>query len=190
MAGLRWLLIAALVAAPAGCSRAPDKRAESLARSLGGRVQYDNGRLFRLELQRSRMLDSDLARFVEWVPDIEEIDCSQTRITDDGVAMLASFPKLRKIALSGTKISPAAVVHLGRCQALRDLYLLQTPLDDEAVDELAGLTALRKIGLSGTALSEEGVERLRQALPQTMVGADGLATKPRPAGAKRGTGGS
>jgi hypothetical protein len=55
-----WLIFIALAAAGMGCSRTPVQRAESLARSLGGRAVFDGGRLFRLELPRSRVRDGDL----------------------------------------------------------------------------------------------------------------------------------
>lgn len=187
MAWMRWFVVV-IVVVTVGCSRSPDKRAESLARSLGGRAVFRDDRLFRFELQRSRVGDEDLGQLVELVPDIEEIECSQTRLTDDGVARLADLPNLRKLTLTNTKITNSALGHLSRCPKLADLNLVQTAIDDAALDLLATMTTLRKLGLSGTEVSIEGVERLRQALPGVTIFAEALGSRSKSGSAKRPAG--
>lgn len=184
MAWVRWLVIVT-VAVTIGCSRPPEKRAESLARSLGGRAVFDDDRLFRFEMQRSRIRDDDLGQLVGWVPEVEEIECTQTRITDQGVARLTGLGKLRKLTLSSTKITNAALGHLAGCPKLTDLYLVQTAIDDQAIDVLATMTNLRKLGLSGTDLSPAGVERLRESLPGATIFAEAIGTRSKSAGVKR-----
>lgn len=174
----------ALAGVAGGCSRSPVQRAESLARSLGGRALFDGERLFRLELQRSRVRDSDLPKFLAWVPHLEEIDVSATKVTDEGIRAIAAMPRLRKVSVSGVKISKAAVEHLAALQELTDLYLVATPLSDDAIEALAKLTSLRRLSVSGSKLSEEGVERLRQSLPGTAITAESLVSR-SPAGTAR-----
>lgn len=185
----RWFLgatvrglaaVPVLVLAVPACSRSPIQSAESLTRSLGGRVFFDKGRLYRIELQRGRVRDDDLARFVEWVPDLEEIDLTGTKVTDAGIEVIAGLTKLRKLQLSATKITSAAIVHLVRLPALTDIYLINTAIDDTAIEGLARMTGLRKLSVSGTKLTADGLERLRQALPTTTIIAVQVDPRGRP----------
>lgn len=179
-----------VIGTASGCSRSPVQRAESLARSLGGRALFEGERLFRLELQRSRLRDGDLPNFVAWVPDLEEIDISATKVTDEGIKVLATMPRLRKVSMSALKITTAAVEHLATMPELTDLYLVATPLTDDAVTALAKLTHLRRLSVSGSKLTDEGVERLRQALPGTVIAAESMASGPRSGTTKLSQGGS
>lgn len=174
----RFLLVLAVLAA-AGCSRSPGQRAESLARSLGGRAVFDEERLFRLELQRSRVRDTDLPEFVTWVPDLEEIDLTSTKITDEGIATIARLTSLRKVAISATKISAAALDHLAGLPNLTDLYLVSIPITDDAIPALSKLNRLRKLSVSATQLTAEGVEELRQSMPGVLIVAEALPARPR-----------
>jgi hypothetical protein len=185
-----WLIFIALAAAGMGCSRTPVQRAESLARSLGGRAVFDGGRLFRLELPRSRVRDGDLVDLVAWVPELEEIDLSSTRVTDEGIATVARWSRLRKMAVSATKISPAALDHLTALSQLTDLYLVSTPIDDAAIPALSKLSRLRKLSVSATQLTPEGVEQLRKSLPGVVVMAEAIAGQSRPRGTKSDRDGS
>lgn len=175
----RGLAVLPLLPVPA-CSRSPIQNAESLARSLGGRVFFDKGRLYRVELQRGRVRDGDLAQFAAWLPELEEIDLTGTKVTDAGIEAIAGLTKLRKLQLSGTKITSAAIAHLTRLTALTDVYLINTAIDDTAIEGLARLTGLRKLSVSGTKLTADGLERLRQALPMTTIIAEMVDPRGRP----------
>lgn len=168
-------------------------------------------RLKRLDLHDSSISDQDLEVMADW-PDLEWLDLSATlhptpykpRITDAGLASLASLPRLRFLNLHGNPITDAGLEHL---QSLPRLERLQlggtevsgaglrhltglkwirldaTPLNDEGLRHLQVITGLEQLYLCDTAVSDAGLghltslKRLRELiLDGTRVTAAGLSS--------------
>lgn len=168
-------------------------------------------RLKRLDLHDSSISDEDL-EVVAGLQDLEWLDLSATlhptpykpRITDAGLASLASLPRLgylnlhgnpitdpglehlrflprlERLQLGGTEVSGAGLRHL---TGLKWIRLDATPLKDEGLSHLQSITGLEQLYLCDTAISDAGLgqltglKRLRELiLDGTRVTATGLSS--------------
>jgi Leucine-rich repeat (LRR) protein len=84
-----------------------------------------------------------------------------TRVTDLGLAKLASLEKLRRLDLSGSAITPGGLKTLTAFRDLRRLSLWNVKgLDDSIGASLAALTNLTTLDLSNTAIGDETLRRV------------------------------
>jgi uncharacterized membrane protein len=97
-------------------------------------------------------------------------DMSGTRLTDDGVSILAKFTRLQTLNLSRTELAGSTLGQLSELADLESLNLYGTRIDAAALDQLAQLTQLKQLFLSQTPIEEsEALEKLREALPNCKV---------------------
>ncbi len=97
--------------------------------------------------------DATLARLAPIADLIVEVELARTRVTDAGLATLATFPNLRAIDLTRTKVTSVGVKALVPLAKLEALNLTDTSVDATAQDTLRTLPSLRRIWLFGTAAS-------------------------------------
>jgi len=84
-----------------------------------------------------------------------------TRITDLGLAKLASLKKLRYLDVSGSSITPNGVKTLAAFHELRRLSLWNVKgIDDSVAVSLAALSNLTSLDLSNTPIGDETLRRL------------------------------
>jgi internalin A len=84
-----------------------------------------------------------------------------TRVTDLGLAKLASLEKLRRLDLSGSSITASGLRTLTTFRDLRRLSLWNVKgIDDSIGPSLAALTNLTSLDLSNTAVGDETVRRV------------------------------
>ena len=102
-----------------------------------------------------------------------------SKITDEGAALLASFPELRQVGLEHSRVTDVGIEKLGGCRellhlfldgnrgitgrglggfvdhpSLRALFLRGTNVDDDGIGHLSGCNELRDLWLSSTRVSE------------------------------------
>ena len=82
------------------------------------------------------------------------------KITDAGLAILATFPKLSELDLTNTRLGDAALVHVSRIKTLRYLSLHGTKITDAGMTHLKALRGLYELKLSQTAISDQGLQSL------------------------------
>lgn len=97
-------------------------------------------RLVKLKALNLAFVDIDDASFVELgsLVDLEVLDLSGTRITDEGLATLQKFPRLRKLEL---------------------IRHFEPPLTDGCVRSIVGLKELQHVSMSG-AITPEGLAQV------------------------------
>jgi Leucine-rich repeat (LRR) protein len=84
-----------------------------------------------------------------------------TRITDLGLAKLATLEKLRQLDLSGAAVTPGGLKTLTSLRNLQRLSLWNVKgIDDSAAPVLAGLGNLTSLDLSNTSVGDETLARL------------------------------
>jgi hypothetical protein len=112
---------------------------------------------------------------------LHDLYIPRTRITDHGLAHLASLPVLAELDLSQTAVGDPGLKQLASCPALSILALEQTEVSDAGLEHLARLPALERLNLIGTRVTGAGLAHLTRAprldrlhLDQTRVGDDGL----------------
>jgi len=106
-----------------------------------------------------------------------------TRVTDLGLAKLASLKNLRRLDLSGASITASGVRTLAAFRELRRLSLWNVKgLDDAAAEPLERLTNLTSLDLSNTSIGADTLRRLaklpnlrRLYVSETNVAADAVA---------------
>jgi hypothetical protein len=94
---------------------------------------------------------------------IEEVWLGGTRVTDIGLAQLASLKKIEKLSLSGCEhITGAGLRHLQGLNKLKFLGLSRcVHVTDVGLRHLKGLTALSHLWLDGCDLSDAGLAELQ-----------------------------
>ena len=92
------------------------------------------------------------------------------RITDAGLARIASHAHLTAIDLSRTGVSDAGLAHLAALTRLQTLNLGLTRITSDGLAHLRGLAQLRYLGLfQCDQVSAAAVSELQQALPECKI---------------------
>jgi Leucine-rich repeat (LRR) protein len=95
------------------------------------------------------------------LPNLEQLDLTQSKITDAGVAKLRNFPKLNTLILNGTQITNQSLTTLVELKALQQLYLGNTAIDDGAVESLKQMEQLNLLFLLDTPMTATAVMELQ-----------------------------
>ena len=157
---------------------------------LGGKIETDSaGRIVAVNLRGAWINDVemiDLAR----LPDLERLDLSHTRISDEGMLNLKPASKiselklyysewitdqgltaikewkhLRHLDLRGTRISDGTLEIVSRMPQLEALDIAHTEVTDVGLDQLITLVNLKELSLGRGRLTNTGLVVLRM-LPQ------------------------
>ncbi|MGA2032394.1 MAG: hypothetical protein ABSG68_09075 [Thermoguttaceae bacterium] len=94
--------------------------------------------------------------------ELQTIDLSFSRVTDDGLRHLVGLPCLRNLALPSSKrITDAGLANLATIRKLESLSLDGTAVTSGGLSNLAGLKSLHWLNLSGTDISDDGLRHLQ-----------------------------
>ena len=98
---------------------------------------------------------------------LEEVFLTDCRLTDAGLASLATLPKLTRLVLAtAPAITDAGMTSIGRMTRLEDLQVTGAPdLTDAGLLPLRGLSRLRVLELPASVVTPGAVSALRQAVP-------------------------
>ena len=124
---------------------------------------------FRISGQQPLLSDDSLARIIELLPCIENLDISGTLITDKGLSAIRGLSGLEVLDISATPISNNGIAVLADLPEIRDLNLEGTQIDDGSVQYLKNMSRLKQLRIKDTGLSTSGLSMLRQALPMTNI---------------------
>ena len=132
--------------------------------ALGGRIESaGNGEVTGVNLRASWITDSDLIELAR-MPQIERLDLSQTRISDQGLAYLKTATKLVEVNLAyAEKIGDPAHAVIKHWKNLRKLNLRGTVIADETAASAASLPELEVLDIADTIVGDVGVEALAAA---------------------------
>lgn len=117
-------------------------------------------RIAELELHRTRVTDEGL-KVIATLPDLQLLKLSGLPISDDGLRHLLPLRKLRSLQLSQTRVSDAGLKTVAGFSDLEELRLASLPITDSGVKSLASLTKLRIVHLDRTEIGSEAIEFLR-----------------------------
>ena len=102
--------------APKGNS---DEAVADWVRLLGGMATLDNGRLTKISLASSSVTDTHLDH-LRHLKELRKLELQVTEIGDLGAASLSALTALEELNLSNTLISDAGLSHLAGLKALRN----------------------------------------------------------------------
>jgi len=157
---------------------------------LGGKIERDSaGRITGVNLRGAWINDVDMIGLAR-LPDLEKLDLSHTRISDEGMLNLKPAPKIRELKLyysewitdqgltaikewkhlrrldvRGTRISDGTLEIVSRMPQLEALDIAHTEVTDVGLDHLITLVNLKELSLGRGRLSNAGLVMLRM-LPQ------------------------
>lgn len=153
--------------------------------AAGGTVARDAGRIIGVNLASSWVTDADLA-LIAALPGVEEIDLSQTKIsdiglehlkglssvrelslhyaefvTDSGIAHITSWKNLQRLTLRGTKVTSRVFGHIALLTSLKQLDIADTEVTDSGFEELAELNKLETLAIGGNRILGPALDLLR-----------------------------
>lgn len=101
---------------------------------------------------------------------LRELDLSSNRLEGSFVKKLSTWlPKLEKLDLSETKIGDDCMPEVGKLVHLRKLDISDNQITDKAIDSLKNLKALTKLTVENTGMTRKGLRRLQDSLPNCKV---------------------
>ncbi|MFP6667834.1 MAG: protein kinase [Pirellulales bacterium] len=136
--------------------------------------------LEQLDLSDSKVTDEGLSVLRE-LPDLWQLKLGGTKISDNGMNHVASLAQLRDLTLDKSMISDAALATICGLAALENIFLADTAVTDSGVIQLTHLKKLRHVSLFGTNVTIDGMFLLHSALPKLVVRWDGKDLEPRAA---------
>jgi len=113
--------------------------------------------------------DQQLAELAPIADQIAWLDIARTKVTDNGLAVVAKMTGLTKLHLENTSVGDAGMAHLAELKNLEYLNLYKTQVGDAGLEKLKGLTSLSKLYLWQSKASPAGAERLRSSVPKLVV---------------------
>ena len=117
-----------------------------------------------LQLGNSKTITDSGLRHLAGMPNLRNLNLSQTGVTDRGLEVLATLPRLEMLSLVFTPVTDAGMVHLQKCHQLRRLNLMWTNTGDGAIRALAGKEHFTHL-VSGNHVTNDGITALHD-LPQ------------------------
>ncbi len=155
-------------------------------RELGGKYTVDDKQpgqpVVTVDLRgRNNLIDSDLV-FLALIPEVQELNLSNTGVTDDCLEHIAALHDLKTLHLDVTKISDAGLERLQSLKELRSLFLFHTRVTDSGLPSLKSLPKLELLFLGGNEIGDAGVESLsglpalrKLYLDDTLIDDNGMA---------------
>ena len=153
----------------------------------GGAVIRDTaGRVTGVDLRASWVTDFDLRKLLQF-PNLNYLELSLTRITDQGMQEIKSLPgivdlslyyaelvtdeglaaikdwkKLKRLNVHGTKISDTTLDHISGITTLESVNVGSAMVTDVGIERLASLPNLKELTIGGNELGDAGLQGLRQ----------------------------
>jgi internalin A len=130
---------------------------------LGGQVERTGDQITGVNLRASWISDGDLLELAA-MPQLERLDLSKTRISDQGLAYLKTAINLREVNLAyAERIGDPTHAVIKNWKKLRKLSLRGTVIADETAASAASLPELEMLDIADTIVGDIGVEALTLA---------------------------
>jgi internalin A len=181
--------------------------------SLGGKIQRDSaGRIVAVNLRGSWINDVQMIELAR-LPDLERLDLSHTRISDEGMLNLKPAPKIKelnlfysewitdqgmtaikewkhlnRLDLRGTRISDGTLEIVSHLTGIEALDIAQTEVTDLGLENLITLANLKELAVGKGRLSNSGLAKLRMLPTLTLLDMSGARPTPPDTPTGRGAG--
>ncbi|MBL8211505.1 MAG: hypothetical protein JNK87_12365 [Bryobacterales bacterium] len=118
--------------------------------------------LTKLDLSGTKITDAGL-QHLKTLKNIRELNLHYAEyISEDGLAVLKTFPQLEVLNLRGTRVTSKVFEHIAHLKNLRDLDLGFTEITDDGFEALLELPKLERLVIGGNRLTGECLNMLRQ----------------------------
>lgn len=115
-----------------------------------------------LHLKGSSLSDAQLKRFFPGPPRLFNLDLSGTKITDEGLPVLAAFTELSGADLADTQITDLGLPHLLQMKRCSGVDVSGTRISDAGMSTIASRKYLLYLDVSRTSISDKGLEALNR----------------------------
>jgi hypothetical protein len=182
---------------------------------LGGKAERNAaGAVVAVDLRGSWINDLEMV-FLAELPELQKLDLSHTRISDEGMLHLKNAPKIRdlnlfysewitdqgmtairdwkhlkRLNLRGTRVSDGTMAIVSRMTGLEALDIAHTPVTDNGLDQLITLVQLKELAIGGGRRSGDALAMLRMLPTLTHLDLSGARPAPPDMGNRRGGGGT
>ena len=103
------------------------------------------------------------------LPNLNRILLEDTKISDEGLSVVADIKQLSWIRLDGTAVTDAGVALIQDLALMRELGLARTNVTDNALKYLDEMTQLRTLMLSDTQVTNDGIAYLKDKASLRML---------------------
>jgi uncharacterized protein (TIGR03067 family) len=124
--------------------------------------------------EKTHFTDTQVAR-LRPLANLRVVDINHARISDQGLAGLASLQHLEELYLRGTPITGSGLKELSGLPSLRTLFLCESAMGDEAADALAELKSIQSLNLDRTRITDAGLRGVGNLRHLTTLGLSGTA---------------
>ena len=100
--------------------------------------------------------DADLALLQDLAPVLVWLNLARTKITDDGLAVLAAMPQLRRLSLANTGVGDRGLAALGAPAQIEILNVYGSQVTDAGLKSVASWPQLQKVYAFSNAVTAEG----------------------------------
>ena len=129
----------------------------------------DSTLYFSAASQRKSYKDEDLMALEPFVSELNEINLSDTQISDSVAALVKKSTKLKVLKLANTKVTNSLVKEIAANPTLEVLVLHSTGITDDAMMDIASIPNLKKVFLWNSKVTAAGVKKLSEARPELEV---------------------
>lgn len=113
--------------------------------------------------------DKELAELAPVAAHIVWVDLGRSKVTDAGLATIASMTNLERLHLENTAVTDAGLARLATLPQLEYLNLYGTKITDAGITKLSANKNLKKIFLWQTAATPAAAKKLEEAVPGLVV---------------------
>ncbi|MGB7159930.1 MAG: c-type cytochrome domain-containing protein, partial [Tepidisphaeraceae bacterium] len=108
--------------------------------------------------------DAELTQLKPLALNIAVLNIAGTKVTDEGLAALASMPNLQRLRLERTGVTDDGMKHLSKLSKLNYLNLYGTPITDAGLKPLEALPALQQVYLWRTKVDADAAKAFAAAM--------------------------
>jgi internalin A len=139
-------------------------------------TEYADGIIEKAELYKNKLLkyleqthsfnahkkkiNEDILQYFDRFANLEELDLSDTAISDNGIHYLSSIKSLTKLNISKNKITDKGLSHLISLPKLVKLDVSETQISDAGLKTLIGLENLIHLNINDTNISNAGLAHI------------------------------
>ncbi len=113
--------------------------------------------------------DKEMELLKPLAPNITDLDLSDTKVTDAGMAVVGSCTRLTKLNLSGTGVTDTGIAALKGCTNLDWFAAHSTGVGSGSLETLKSLRKLKNVFLWKTRVDSSSAADLQKALPGSSV---------------------
>jgi hypothetical protein len=117
--------------------------------------------------------DADLQLLLPLKRQLLWLNLGRTKITDEGLKVIAQLPALRQIHFDHTLITDDGIKHLNPLAELNYINLVGTKITDEGLSYLSSMKKLKNIFVYQTAVTSKGLQDFSGKLPDARVDTGG-----------------